>query len=438
MKRVRFAIALGVACISVLAVAACGEDDDSTASTGDGEISGTVTVWDPNYAEFPAVKEGIDPLNAEFERENPDVQIDYVPQSFSNYDQLLQAAFTGRETPDVMVLTPGPQGVLRWAKGLDTLNDRIPDEQFEAVTDWRSVTDGLAEEGDVYGIPIGANGIIFYYNKKLFAKAGLPTDFEPESWEDVIEAGEKLEAAGIPAFTGGNKEGYENLWWFSAVWETVNTPDEALALATGDLPFTDPAVADALAPHIEAQEAGLFEDDRFSTPSFGEGLYRFGEGEAGMTLGFTDLVGYYGDYNDKLGEENVGVFFPPGATYHQIAPEWVYSIPSAAENKEAAWAYIEFMTSADAVDSLRSTSGVLPNRSDVEVAEDAPAQEREILEEIRSKDIYPQVHQMFPGDVSYGPFLADLNEVLQGRESVEEAQQAMQDAFEKAANPLTD
>jgi ABC-type glycerol-3-phosphate transport system substrate-binding protein len=377
-------------------------------------------------------------LNAEFEQEYPDVELDYVPQSFANYDQLLQAAFTGRETPDVMQLTPGPQGVLRWAKGLDPLNDLIPAEQFDAVRDWRSATDGLAEEGDIYGIPVGEDAIVFYYNKELFAKAGLPTDFQPKTWEEVREAGEKLEAAGIQAFTGGNKEGYENLWWFSVAWETLNTPEEALALGTGEIPFTDPTVADALAPHIMMQEAGLFEDDRFSTPAFSQGFERFGEGEAGMSIGFTEVIASYVDYNAKLGEENVGVFFPPGATYHGVVPFWVWSIPTAAENKDAAWAYIEFMTSAKAIESLYGTAGMLPNRSDVATAADAPPQERQILEELDSSERAPQVHQVFPGDVSYGPFLTDLNEVLQGRESVEEAQQAMQDTFEKAANPLTE
>jgi ABC-type glycerol-3-phosphate transport system substrate-binding protein len=439
MNKARCAIAFGLAFISLLGVTACGGDDEGAAdSTGKAKISGTLTVWDPSYAEFALIKKGIDRLNAEFEQRYPDVKLDYVPQSFANYDQLLQAAFTGRKTPDVMQLTPGPQGVLRWTKGLDTLNERISDEQLDAVSDWRSATDGLADEGDIYGIPVGVDAIVFYYNKKLFAKAGLPTDFQPQTWEEVKAAGEKLEAAGIQAFTGGNKEGYENLWWFSVAWETINTPEEALALGKGEVPFTDPMVADALAPHLMMQEAGLFEDDRFSTPSFGEGLLRFGEGKAGMSMGFTEVIASYVDYIPKLGEKNIGVFFPPGADYHGVVPFWVWSIPTAAEDKDAAWAYIEFMTSAESIETLYETAGMLPNRSDVETAADAPVQERQILEELDSSEAFPQVHQVFPGDVSYGPFLTDLNEALQGRKSVEEAQQAMQDTFEKAANPLTD
>ena len=32
-------------------------------------------------------------------------------------------------------------------------------------------------EGKAYGIPTGTDGRVLYYNKKLFAQAGLPADW---------------------------------------------------------------------------------------------------------------------------------------------------------------------------------------------------------------------------------------------------------------------
>ena len=54
-------------------------------------------------------------------------------------------------------------------------------------------------DGKRYGIPAGTDGRVLFYNKTLFARAGLPADWQPASWDDVVAAGQKLKAAGVPA-----------------------------------------------------------------------------------------------------------------------------------------------------------------------------------------------------------------------------------------------
>lgn len=49
-----------------------------------------------------------------------------------------------------------------------------------------------------YGIPQGTDGRVIFYNKKVFAAAGLPADWQPTSWAEIISAAEKLKAAGVP------------------------------------------------------------------------------------------------------------------------------------------------------------------------------------------------------------------------------------------------
>jgi len=50
----------------------------------------------------------------------------------------------------------------------------------------------MAFDGKKYGLPIGTDGRVLFYNRQLFAKAGLPADWQPKSWEDVLAAGRKL------------------------------------------------------------------------------------------------------------------------------------------------------------------------------------------------------------------------------------------------------
>ena len=55
----------------------------------------------------------------------------------------------------------------------------------QAITEFKGVR---------YGIPTGTDGRILYYNKSLFAHAGLPTNWHPTSWADIISAASQLKA----------------------------------------------------------------------------------------------------------------------------------------------------------------------------------------------------------------------------------------------------
>ncbi|MGI5328281.1 extracellular solute-binding protein [Actinomadura nitritigenes] len=47
-------------------------------------------------------------------------------------------------------------------------------------------------DGRKYGVPSGTDGRLLYFNKRLFARAGLPADWQPKSWQDVVAAGRAL------------------------------------------------------------------------------------------------------------------------------------------------------------------------------------------------------------------------------------------------------
>ncbi len=56
----------------------------------------------------------------------------------------------------------------------------------------KSVQQNATYQGQLYGIPNGTDGRVIYFNKKLFAKAGLPSTWQPKSWDDIIAAGTAL------------------------------------------------------------------------------------------------------------------------------------------------------------------------------------------------------------------------------------------------------
>ncbi|MFN8218237.1 MAG: extracellular solute-binding protein [Solirubrobacterales bacterium] len=389
-------------------------------------------MWDNEYETIPQWTKATKKVYEEFEKLHPGVKVNIVAQPYEGWEAVYRAAFTAHEGPDVMLLQPGASGILSFAQGLEPVNEYLTPDLEEHVTQWDAVTPGLTEEeGTRYGVPCTVQGWVFYYNKKMFAEAGLPTKFEPKTWAEIREAGEKLKAAGIQPFTGGNKEGFENSWWFSVGFQTENEPQQAQELAEGKIDWTDEAVTKAFKPNIEMQEAGLYPSDRFSTPLFAQGYPRFAEGKGAMILGFMETIGYWQEFVPALGEKNVGIFFPPGK--HPVATlgNVTWGIPKFAKNKEAAWALLEYMVSKPGME-LFAEYGYLPNRDDVTLPAKFPAQAHEIEEATKSPERIVAPFLSATSAVIWQAVPRELNQVLQGRTSLEDAQAGLQEAAEKS------
>lgn len=56
----------------------------------------------------------------------------------------------------------------------------------------RTVQSNMTYRGTRYGIPGGTDGRVIYFNRKLFAQAGLSKNWQPHSWADILAAGQKL------------------------------------------------------------------------------------------------------------------------------------------------------------------------------------------------------------------------------------------------------
>jgi multiple sugar transport system substrate-binding protein len=71
----------------------------------------------------------------------------------------------------------------------------------DAVVNWdgwdqitEAVQRNMSFEEERYGIPGGTDGRVIYFNKDLFAAAGLPTDWQPTSWDEILDAARALQA----------------------------------------------------------------------------------------------------------------------------------------------------------------------------------------------------------------------------------------------------
>jgi ABC-type glycerol-3-phosphate transport system substrate-binding protein len=169
-------------------VAAVGLDRDAHAEHVD-----TIVQWQTNLR--PADIKGINALVAEFEAQNPDLEVHIVPTPWDTHEQKILAAFTaGTGLPDVGRLADcGAAANIGYVKPLDQYVDKAwHDEIFEVA--WKDVT--FVKSGDsaphIWAIPKMLATEVWFYNKTMFKNAGIDPEKPPQTTAEFADIAKKL------------------------------------------------------------------------------------------------------------------------------------------------------------------------------------------------------------------------------------------------------
>jgi alpha-glucoside transport system substrate-binding protein len=235
-----------------LFVGACGDDDDTSSGTGDGDTSGTET------SELPSLEgESIEVAAVWSAGSDEQPNFEAVLQSFeektganvtftSTGDDIATVVGTrieGGDPPDVALLPqPGllrdfvQQGAL---KPIDDVAGDVVDEHYSP--DWRTLG---SVDGQLYGVWFkAANKSTFWYRPDLFADAGVEA---PETWDDLITSAQAISDSGVTPVSVGGGDGWTLTDWFENVYIRSAGADMYDQLATHAIPWTDPSVVEAL------------------------------------------------------------------------------------------------------------------------------------------------------------------------------------------------
>lgn len=112
------------------------------------------------------------------------------------YSQKLELALKAGSGPDIFPVDGPNIGPYAGAGYIKPLSDVVGKHAVESWKGWdqipKSVQQNAVYEHDRYGVPYGTDGRVLFFNKKLFARAGLPADWQPKSWADILDAARKL------------------------------------------------------------------------------------------------------------------------------------------------------------------------------------------------------------------------------------------------------
>jgi raffinose/stachyose/melibiose transport system substrate-binding protein len=176
-----------------------------------------------------------------------------------------------------------------------------------------TAVDAFKVDGKVVGVPFEVGEVVFYYNKKLFEKAGVKAE-DIKSWDDFLGAVKKLKAAGITPLVVGAGEKWPMHFYYSYLVMRIGG-EHALADAKAgkDGGFKNATFVEAGKRLHELAALEPFQPGYLST-SHTQSSGIFGDGKAAMDLMGQWLLGMQGPNatNGKgLAAEDIGILSFP-------------------------------------------------------------------------------------------------------------------------------
>ncbi len=187
---------------------------------------------------------------------HPDIQVEIISQAWENIDDFMLTSFQGGQAPDLF----HQDSVMCYEYGLlgyvEPLNGYLTDEVLADIPDkfWAGVSDG----DTIYGVPFLQETLVIFYNKALFADAGIVVP------EDGLISWEQLRAYAID-LTVRDKDGTVTTWGLLSpleqrLWWVLIEQNEGRVLTEFDDGTWHVAIDDAARDAIEFYTNLVVED----------------------------------------------------------------------------------------------------------------------------------------------------------------------------------
>ncbi|MBC7479021.1 MAG: extracellular solute-binding protein [Pseudorhodobacter sp.] len=325
-----------------------------------------LTIWDWKSGD-PAAAAYFQKAKEVFESAHPGDTITYVMQPNDQYYTLLGTALASDGGPDLFLLNGGAQARARFENSVN-LDGKLGDLQGNLA--------GLAEFSDangIYAVPLTIQGFVVYYNKKLYADAGLNPAKPPKSWADLTQVcAAIIHKADVPCIALGNKEGYGMEFWFSSIAASLWTPQEQADFAAGKLAWTSPQVLAVLQSWVDANAAGWFPKGANSTAKFMDEYEGFMRGESANTIGLISDVAHWKSFDEMLGADDVGAFLmpAPGGTAPKIPASGGigYAVNKKSPNADLAVAFEQVLAQPDVLQVFFDSAGAVTANTKMDVS----------------------------------------------------------------------
>ncbi|WP_282702480.1 extracellular solute-binding protein [Streptomyces sp. CC219B] len=301
-------------------------------------------------------------IKKQFEKKYPGKKVEFIPikapdsEYYTKVQQMLRSAKTAPDLVYEDTFLINSDITSGYLKPLDAYLAKWPDwNQF--IDTAKAAAKG--EDGKTYGVPDGTDTRGLWYDKGIFAKAGLPTAWQPKTWDDVLDAARTIKEkvpdvtplnvyTGKPAGEAATMQGFEMLLYGTEDRLYDESSKKWVAGSQGfkdALAFVETVYEEKLGPDISTAL-----DPNIQTIVRGDLLPN---GKLGINLDGSWLPQ---DWLEGSGHEwpewsrKLGLAAMP--TQHGQAPGkvsmsggWTWAIPAKAANPDLAFDFIKTMQS---------------------------------------------------------------------------------------------
>lgn len=350
-------------CLGALLAASvgCGSSPTATAPKSN---KVTIEYWHVNAESFggPTVKQLVEKFNAA----NPDIQVveKYNPDMYKGLTQNLQAAIASGKYPDVVQMGYSYLNYaaenFKYTDINEVINKQIPEDKNFLADNFlpNLLSLAQADNGSQIGLPYSVSVPVLYFNPDIFRQAGLDPDKPPRTWKEVQEYAKTIkEKTGMVGFF---MQEFADNWTQQAIMESnggkVITKKDGRAVASFDTP--EAAEAYQLLADMVKAGSGLHATND-------EGFQAFISGKLGMvctTIGkrenfeksakFTVMATQFPSFEGKVRK------VPAGGNLLMI-------FSKDAEKQKAAWRFVKYLESPEALALWTKGTGYMPPRKGV-------------------------------------------------------------------------
>ena len=319
-----------------------------------------LSIW---HAYGGSFGEQFEALVAEFNETHPHIIIEptYGGSLWTMRDKLL-TAIAGEAAPDISQIDQFWSSELADAGSIVKMGDFIaahPEIDKDDIYDkaWET----SIYDGEIWTMPFSFSNIALYYNKALFEAAGLDPEKPPATWDELVEMGKKLtldtDGDGVTDQWGLSFPLQANsgciYYWFAFLWQNDGEIfDEGFTKSR----FNEPAGVEALQFWVDMVHK--HEIMPLAPPERG-----FETGLIAMTFASTARLDRY---LGEPGPEKLGM--APMPSQKRVATGVGganLAILSTASDKDAAWEFVQWMTSPEVNLRWSMNTGYLPLRESV-------------------------------------------------------------------------
>lgn len=321
----------------------------------------TLKVWDFAYNPGQPRYNALKMIDEAFMKKYPNVKIEHVGFPFSQFwPTKVQTMIAAREGADVISVYPGQRQL--WP-GYWPLAGLVTQQQRKTIG---LLNAHASFDPGIHMIPFATYVYTWVYNKQLFQRAGLDPSKPPATWAQLLNACDRLKAAGITPIAGGFKDGYLGQWFvqFGFGSQLMSTRDLGGWTQRNDPSWDSPQMSSAIFLLQQLARRGCFGSGAEGR-TLGDAQTEFNGGRAAMLYWTQDALR---PAYQTLGFANVGIFkFPkvPGAQYKDPPPDsgdaWNWAITRFTKNCRVAWEYISFMYTKEAQNIAGRRGGLIPN-----------------------------------------------------------------------------